>query len=134
MATNRPVTSSFVVSPVFTSLTTTPVTLVSPRTSSTTEFHWNRIFGLLSTRSCMIFDARSSSRRWTRVTVSANFDRNMASSTAESPPPTTTMWCSRKKKPSQVAQVDTPWPIRRSSPSPSIFDCAPVDTMTDLLR
>jgi hypothetical protein len=54
----------------------------------------------------------------------------MASSTAESPPPTTTMLCSRKKKPSQVAQVDTPWPRRRSSPKPSILDWAPVDTMT----
>ena len=34
---------------------------------------------------------------------------------AESPPPTTAIAWSRKKKPSQVAQVETPWP-RRAAP------------------
>ena len=49
---------------------------------------------------------------------------------AESPPPTTTMSWSRKKKPSQVAQVDTPWPMQPALGSrPSISDWAPVDTM-----
>ena len=78
---------------------------------STSLFHSILIFGFAKARSCMIFEARSSSRRWMRVTVSANLVRKMASSMAESPPPTTAMWWSRKKKPSQVAQVDTPWPI-----------------------
>ena len=41
--------------------------------------------------------------------------RKSASSIAESPPPTTTIGLSRKKKPSQVAQVDTPKPRRRLS-------------------
>ena len=63
----------------------------------------------------MIFEARSSSRRWTRVTVRANLVRKMASSMAESPPPTTAMSWSRKKKPSQVAQVDRPWPSSAAS-------------------
>ena len=57
---------------------------------------------------CMIFDARSWSRRWTIVTDRANLVRKMASSRAESPPPTTAMSSPRKKKPSQVAHVDTP--------------------------
>ena len=71
------------------------------------------------------------SRRWMSVTLSANFVRNMASSTAESPPPTTAISWPRKKKPSQVAHVDRPWPISRlSASSPSMSDWAPVDTMT----
>jgi thioredoxin reductase (NADPH) len=37
----------------------------------------------------MICDARNSSRRWTIVTLLANFVRNVASSIAVSPPPTT---------------------------------------------
>ena len=61
-------------------------------------------------RSCMILLARSSSRRWMIVTVRANFVRKVASSIAESPPPTTAMSWSRKKNPSQVAHHETPWP------------------------
>ena len=38
--------------------------------------------------------------------------RNVASSIAESPPPTTAIVFSRKKKPSQVAHHETPWPER----------------------
>jgi hypothetical protein len=34
-----------------------------------------------------------------------------------SPPPTTAMFCSRKKKPSQVAHQETPWPDSRFSSS-----------------
>ena len=52
----------------------------------------------------MIFDALNSSRRCTTVTLLANFDRNIASSIAESPPPTITVWASLKKAASQVAQ------------------------------
>ena len=65
------------------------------------------------------------------MTLSANLVRNVASSTAESPPPTTAMCWPRKKNPSQVAHVDRPWPISRVSASrPSISDWAPVLTMT----
>ena len=104
---------------------------MSPDTDSTTWFHRKRILSLLIARSCMIFDARSSSRRWTIVTDRANFVRKIASSSAESPPPTTAMSWSRKKKPSQVAQVDTPWPISSASRStPSISDWAPVEMIT----
>ena len=74
----------------------------------TTVFQWNSILGLAKARSCMILDARSSSRRWMTVTLEAKRVRKMASSMAESPPPATAMCCSRKKKPSQVAQVETP--------------------------
>jgi hypothetical protein len=56
----------------------------------------------------MILEARRASRRWMMVTVRANLVRNSASSTAESPPPTTAMSRSRKKNPSQVAHVETP--------------------------
>src|SRR5690606_39374613 len=58
--------------------------------------------------SCMIFEARSSSRRCTNTTSDANFVRKFASSIAESPPPTTMIFLPRKKKPSHVAQVLTP--------------------------
>jgi hypothetical protein len=42
------------------------------------------------------------------VTDFANLVRKVASSTAESPPPTTAMSLSRKKNPSQVAHQETP--------------------------
>ena len=92
----------------------TPPPLV-PITSVTVEFQSNSIFGLSKARCCMIFEARSSSRRWTTVTVLANLVRKTASSIAVSPPPTTTTFLSRKKKPSQVAQADTPKPISSAS-------------------
>ena len=59
----------------------------------------------------MIFEARNSSRRWTSVTFEANFVRKFASSIAVSPPPTTATSLPRKKKPSHVAQAETPWPM-----------------------
>jgi hypothetical protein len=52
----------------------------------------------------MICEARNSSRRWTIVTLSANRVRNVASSIAESPPPTTTTCFPGKNAASQVAQ------------------------------
>ena len=55
-----------------------------PRCSSS-----HAIFGFARALSCMIFDARSVSRRCTTVTLDANRVRNIASSIAESPPPTT---------------------------------------------
>ena len=45
------------------------------------------------------------------VTLVAKRVRNVASSMAESPPPITTISFPEKKKPSQVAQEETPWPI-----------------------
>ena len=133
IATNSPVTASVDCSPATVLVSPMPVTVSSPKISVTREFQRNSIFGLAIARSCMIFEARSSSRRWIIVTLSANLVRNVASSMAESPPPTTAISWPRKKKPSQVAHVDSPWPIRRSSASrPSISDWAPVLTMTAL--
>ena len=83
----------------------------------------------------MIFDARSVSRRWMTVTFDANFVRKIASSIAESPPPTTAIGRPRKKNPSQVAQVDTPWPISaRSDGRPSSRADAPVAMMSVCVR
>src|SRR3981081_4427479 len=62
----------------------------------------------------MIFDARRLLRRWITVTLLPKRVRKIASSIAESPPPTTTMCFSRKNAPSQVAQVDTPRPRSRA--------------------
>src|SRR5690606_8646039 len=62
----------------------------------------------------------------------ANLVRKRASSMAESPPPTTTTFRSRKKKPSQVAQVETPRPTRALSlGSPRSLAEAPVATMSE---
>ena len=103
--------------------------------SVTVWFHSISILGLVNARSCMILLARNWSRRWISVTLSANLVRNVASSTAESPPPTTAMLWPRKKKPSHVAHVDSPWPSSfDSASSPSINDCAPVDTITESAR
>ena len=61
------------------------------------------------------------------MTWEAKRVRNMASSIAESPPPTTAIGRPRKKYPSQVAQVDTPWPMSaRSDGNPSSRAEAPV--------
>jgi hypothetical protein len=77
-------------------------------------------------------EARKVSRRTTRYTLLANFVRKLASSIAESPPPTTAISCPRKKKPSHVAHVDTPWPMSSFSRGrSSINDCAPVATMME---
>ena len=57
----------------------------------------------------MIFDARNSSRRWMTVTLGENRVRNVASSIAVSPPPTTARSRPLKSAPSQVAQADTPY-------------------------
>ena len=131
MATKRPVTGRVDSSAVATFLMRTPSTDRSPRTSDTWASHMKSMRGLRKARSCMIFEARSSLRRWMTVTLSPNLVRKVASSMAESPPPTTAMCCPLKKKPSQVAQVDTPCPSRRASEGrPSIRDRAPVATIT----
>ena len=57
--------------------------------------------------------------------------RQVASSIAVSPPPTPVMTFSLQKKPSHVAQADTPLPMNSfSESSPSHLAVAPVDTMT----
>jgi hypothetical protein len=67
----------------------------APSASSTTTGVTNSILSFSRARSTMIFDARNSSRRWSTVTFEANFVRKIASSIAESPPPTTTTSLSR---------------------------------------
>ena len=58
--------------------------------------------------------------------------RKVASSRAESPPPTTAMVSPLKKKPSQVAHVDTPWPMQADLVvEAQHLGLAPVDTITD---
>ncbi len=108
IATKKPVASSTRSSPVFTLRIRTPVTDVSPSTSTTSESQTKLILSLVNARSCMILLARSESRRCTIVTDLPNRVRNVASSIAVSPPPTTTMSWLRKKNPSQVAHQDTP--------------------------
>ena len=91
----------------------TPVTasgVPPPTISSTVLFHTTSILGWANSRSCRIFSARSWSRRCTSVTLVAWLVRYSASSTAVLPPPITATSLPRKKKPSQVAQAETPRP------------------------
>ena len=101
-------------SPVRTFSTCAPARDSSPSRSVTTVSHRNVIRSLASARSCMILEARSASRRWMTVTLVANLVRKRASSSAESPPPTTAISWPRKKNPSHVAHVDNPWPSSRA--------------------
>ena len=75
-----------------------------PWNSSTTYGVSNSMFSIARARSSMIFEARNSSRRWTIVTFEANFARKIASSIAESPPPTMIVVLLAKNAASQVAQ------------------------------
>ena len=61
--------------------------------SSTTYGVRNSMFSIARARSSMIFEARNSSRRWTMWTFEANLARKIASSMAESPPPTMIVSC-----------------------------------------
>ena len=132
MATKKPVALSAVSSPVSTLRRRTPVTEDSPNTSTTSVSQMNLIFSFRNARSCMIRLARSVERRCTIVTDRANRVRKVASSIAVSPPPTTTMSWSRKKKPSQVAHHDTPRPASRSSPGmPTFLYAEPVAMTTE---
>src|SRR5215207_6072284 len=110
MAAKKPSSSISRSSPVVTFLTRMPSTPSSPRMSWTTLSVRKVILGLLRARSSMILEARNWSRRWIRMTSEANLERNVASSIAVSPPPTTATFLSLKKKPSQVAQPLTPEP------------------------
>ena len=62
------------------------------------------MFSVERARSSMIFEARNSSRRLTITTFEENFARKIASSIAESPPPTMIVARSLKNAASQVAQ------------------------------
>ena len=99
MAMKTPSTTSSLTASVSRLRTTARVTtpLSTSPTSTSSVFHSKVILGLANALSCMIFDARSRSRRWRTVTCEANFVRKMASSMAESPPPTTAIGFSRKK-------------------------------------
>ena len=95
-------------------------------------FQTNSIFSFANARSCMILDARRESFAVDHVHLRRELVRNVASSIAESPPPTTAIMRSRKKKPSHVAHHDTPRPDSRSSPGMPILRYAdPVAKMTD---
>src|SRR5574341_1012604 len=57
---------------------------------------------------------------------------NRPSSSALSPPPTTTTFLSLKNQPSQVAQYETPRPVKSFSPGTlSLFGSAPVEMMRE---
>ena len=63
------------------------------------------MFSVARARSSMIFEARNSSRRLTITSpCEENFARKIASSIAESPPPTMIVARSLKNAASQVAQ------------------------------
>ena len=62
------------------------------------------MFSCARARSSMIFEARKSARRCTTVTLEANLERKIASSIAESPPPTISVEAPLKKAASHVAQ------------------------------
>ena len=91
IATNTPFSGTSVMTPVSRCLTTIEVTSPWPVSliSWTSLFNIHAIFGFARALSTMIFEARNVSRRWTTVTLVANFVRKVASSMAESPPPTT---------------------------------------------
>ncbi len=63
----------------------------------------------------MMREARKCSLRLMRVTLVAKRVRKRASSMALSPPPMTAISLPEEKKPSQVAQELTPWPMRACS-------------------
>ena len=93
------------------------------------------MLGCSAARSCMIFEARNSSRRLTTVRSSANLEMKIASSIAESPPPITITFWSLKKAPSQTPQVETPRPPSSISPgTPSRRGSAPIARITVLAR
>ena len=67
IAMNRPVTGRSRVSPVTVSRSMTASSRSSPLISATSEFQTISSLGSANARSCMIFEARSSSRRWISV-------------------------------------------------------------------
>ena len=109
-----------------------PLTFSAPNTSITSVLNRNSIFGFAFARSAIIFDARNESRRCINTTLVANLVKKLASSIAESPPPTTAISCPRKKNPSQVAHHETPRPDKRFSFSiPISLYAEPVAKITE---
>ena len=80
-------------------------------------------------------EARKFSLRLMIVTLVAKRVRKSASSMAESPPPMTAISLPRVKKPSQVAQELTPWPMSACSEGrPSQRAEAPEAMMSERVR
>ncbi len=99
------------VAPVFTFFTRRLVTASGSLPRRNLVDRWSNrtsTFGRADSRSCSTRSARNESRRCTTVTLAAILQRYSASSTAVLPPPTTITFLPRKKKPSQVAQAETP--------------------------
>ena len=135
IATKAPPTSSSSVSPVSALRSRTWPSL--PSSPATNSSGTNGVLKLMLSwsraRSCMIFEARNSSRRWTMVSSLANFEMKIESSIAESPPPITTTSSPLKKAPSQTPQVETPLPPSSISPgTPRRFGSAPIARITRL--
>ena len=84
---------------------------LSPITSSTALSQIISIFLFSINFFWSNFSALKVSRLWINFTFDANFVRNIASSTAAFPPPTTATTFSLKKKPSHVAHAETPKPL-----------------------
>mmetsp|Transcript_23442 Transcript_23442/g.69650 ORF Transcript_23442/g.69650 Transcript_23442/m.69650 type:complete len:292 (+) Transcript_23442:315-1190(+) len=112
IAKKRPLTSSSEMAPVFRflilMLPSSPFSL--PMASATSLSQINSIFSFALARCCMIFEARSVSRRWMTYTLLPYLVRKWASSIAESPPPMTAMGFFRKMgaAPSHTAQAEIP--------------------------
>jgi len=107
MAMNAPATSMSRSDPssVLRSLAVVNDPEPSPEASSSTTYGvTSSMLSLARARSSMICEARNWSRRWTTFTSEANLLRKIASSMAESPPPTISVGLSRKKAASHVAQ------------------------------
>ena len=116
-------------------MTATPSTFPFPSTSVTTEFQVNFIFGSSKASSFRAAHALSSLPLWITWTDDARLVRNVASSIAVSPPPTTATFLPLKKNPSQTAQFETPFPMSRISESRlRRLGVAPVATMTESAR
>ena len=90
IAMNAPAIGSSLVSPVsvLTSSARSSWPFSPARKALTVYGVRNSMFSVVCARSSMIFEARNSSRRFTIVTLDENFARKIASSIAESPPPT----------------------------------------------
>ncbi len=109
----------------------TPLGFSVPIISETTLSQITLILGWENNFFCNNFSALNSPFLWISVTFFAKFVRNKDSSTAEFPPPTTTTSLFLKKKPSQVAQAETPNPLYFSSDSKfNHLACAPVEIIT----
>src|SRR5574344_231369 len=119
MATNTPSTSTVQRPVVVTTLI--PVTLLpSPIILSTLAFKMNSTLPVLDNSVSLLtkaFSALNESLRWIKYTLLHKPAKYKASTKAADPPPTTASSLFLKKKPSQVAQADTPCPLYCSSDS-----------------